>query len=100
MEGRILFFNREAQIMFLSTLGGKNKKTNAPGVDFLSDEIGFLQEAYDRGLSQDQIKKAGRSKEFYRLTQMDFYFNPRTPGEKKEALVELRKIMLIIGGKP
>lgn len=100
MEGRILFFNHEAQMMFLSTLGGKNKNTNAPGGDFLSDEIGFLQEAYRKGLSHDQIKQAGRSREFYRLTQMDFYFKPRTPDEKKNALIELRKIMLIIGGKP
>lgn len=96
--GEIIFLNEEARKMFLS-LSDKNKNTGEES--YLSESLKKLIDAVDRGLSYEQIKQdVVNPIQFAREYWMGLYATAETARERREAILELRRLMLLIDGKP
>ena len=82
--------------MFLSDKG-KNK--NTPD-SHISESLKKLIEAVDQGLSYEEIQqKVIDPIDFARDYWMELYFTADNPQGKREAVLELRRLMLLVDGK-
>ncbi len=96
--GKVIFLNEEAQKMF-SSLPDENKNTGND--DYISESLKKLIDAVDQGLSYDEIKENVLDPiKFAREYWMELYSTAETPKEKREAVLELKRLMLLINGKP
>jgi len=96
--GKVIFLNEEAQKMF-SALSDENKNTGVG--DYISESLKKLIDAVDQGLSYEEIQRNVVDPiQFAREYWMELYFTSKTPKEKREAVLELRRLMLLINGKP
>lgn len=96
--GKVIFLNEEAQKMF-SSLSDENKNTGVG--DYISESLKKLIDAVDQGLSYEEIQRNVVDPiQFAREYWMELYFTSKTPKEKREAVLELRRLMLLINGKP
>jgi hypothetical protein len=94
---KIVFFNEEAQKMFLS-LPDKNEGTED---SYISESLKKLIDAVDQGLSYDEIKENVLDPvKFAREYWMELHSTAKTPEQKREAVLELKRLMLLIDGKP
>lgn len=92
--GKLLFLNEEAQKMILSET---DKEHFTPEDDYLTDGLNKLVQAVRKGKSYSQVKKEVDPIEFARQYWMFLYHDAKTQKEKKEAVLELRRLMLIDG---
>lgn len=94
---KIIFFNEEAQKMFLS-LPDKSEETKD---SYISESLKKLIDAVDQGLSYDEIKEHVLDPiKFAREYWMELHSTAKTPEQKREAVLELKRLMLLINGKP
>lgn len=95
--GKVVFLSEEARKMFLS-LSDKNENT---GDSYISESLKKLIDAVDQGLSYEEIKQGVIDPiQFAREYWMELYSTAETPKERREAVLELRRLMLLINGKP
>ncbi len=82
-----------------SALSDENKNTGVG--DYISESLKKLIDAVDQGLSYEEIQRNVVDPiQFAREYWMELYFTSKTPKEKREAVLELRRLMLLINGKP
>ncbi len=83
--------------MFLS-LPDKNEGTED---SYISESLKKLIDAVDQGLSYDEIKENVLDPvKFAREYWMELHSTAKTPEQKREAVLELKRLMLLIDGKP
>lgn len=95
--GKVIFLNEEAQKMFLS-LSDESKDT---GDSYISESLKKLIDAVDQGLSYDEIKENVLDPiKFAREYWMELHSTAETPKQRREATLELKRLMLLVDGKP
>lgn len=82
-----------------SDLPDENKNTGVG--DHISESLKKLIDAVDQGLSYEEIQqKVVDPIQFAREYWMELYSTAETLKERREAVLELRRLMLLINGKP